>query len=88
MGVVTQRTQRLEEMAHLGGRDAGWTHAAVFRYAGGSSGGGAGAAGSGGEHGGEGHGEGGVGRGRAMIWVQGESDARTGFFLVSWGSCG
>ena len=57
MGVETQRTQRLAEMANLGGGDAGWTHAAVFRCAGGSSGGGSGAAESGGEQGGEEPGE-------------------------------
>ena len=31
---------------------------------------------------------GGVGGGSAVIWVRWESDARTEFSLVSWGSCG
>ena len=88
MGVVTQRTQRLEETANLGGRDAGWTHAAVHRCSGGLSGGGEVAAGSGGEQRGARHGEGRGGRGGAVILVRGESDARTAFSLVSWGSCG
>ena len=65
MGVVKRRTHGSEEMANLGWGDAGWTHAAVHRCAGGSSGGGSGVAGCRGEHGGEGQGEsGGEGEGR------------------------
>ena len=30
----------------------------------------------------------GVGGGSAVIWVRWESDARTEFSVVSWGSCG
>ena len=50
-------------MANLGGRDAGWTHAAVHRCAAGASGGGA-ASGPGGRgHERAGQGEGGEGEG-------------------------
>ena len=86
MGFVTQTTKGLEEMANLGGGDAGQTDAAVYRREAGSFGGCADAAGGWGESDGEEQGDGGQTWRRAVIWFWEELCARTGLFDVSSGS--